>query len=116
MMNTAIHTAIEPLIRRNIFTTEEEAVRKIVRAYVLQQIAAIQKEISQFEKKYGMQFEEFCGYLSQRSELLVSTDLSESQRQSLSRSVMQEEDDWLDWKASQEMLDRWLGISGEVDA
>jgi hypothetical protein len=29
---------------------------------------------------------------------------------------MQEEDDWLDWKVSKEMLESWLGLRREVAA
>jgi hypothetical protein len=29
---------------------------------------------------------------------------------------MQEEDDWLDWKVAQEMLESWLGLRQEVAA
>jgi hypothetical protein len=29
---------------------------------------------------------------------------------------MREEDDWLDWKATQEMLENWLGVRREVAA
>ena len=28
----------------------------------------------------------------------------------LGKAVMGEEDDWLDWKAAQEILESWLGI------
>jgi len=27
---------------------------------------------------------------------------------------MQEEDDWLDWKAARELLENWLGLRQEV--
>jgi len=114
-MKTAINPLIEPLIRRKIFSTEEEAVREIVREYILRQITDIRKEVEHFEHKYRMRFEEFGSCLRQRSELLVSDDLPETQRLPLSRAVMEEENDWLDWKVSQEMLDCWLGISGESE-
>ena len=29
---------------------------------------------------------------------------------------MEEEDDWFDWKAAQDMLDNWLGMRQEVAA
>jgi hypothetical protein len=45
---------------------------------------------------------------------MTSGTLSQEQRQALGRSVMEEEDDWFDWKAAQEMLDNWLGIRQEV--
>jgi hypothetical protein len=61
-----------------------------------------------------MSFQQFHEYLQERSRLLESGDLSPEQRQALGRAVMQEEDDWLDWKAAQEMLESWLGIRQEV--
>jgi len=27
---------------------------------------------------------------------------------------MQEEDDWLDWKAAQEMIESWIGLRQEI--
>ena len=52
----AVNVVIEPLIRRRIFTTEEEAIRELMREYILKQIAALQRKISYFERKYGMRF------------------------------------------------------------
>ncbi|MEA2014437.1 MAG: hypothetical protein U9N38_03925 [Thermodesulfobacteriota bacterium] len=34
-------------------------------------------------------------------------------RQKLGQAIMQEEDDWLDWKAAQEMLKSWIGVRKE---
>jgi len=31
-------------------------------------------------------------------------------------AIMQEEDDWLDWKAAEELLESWLGLRQEVTA
>jgi hypothetical protein len=113
-MSTGLTAAVEPLVRRQIFATEEQAARVLVRDYVLRQIAALQREIGRFERKYGMQFERFAAYLHERSLLLETSQLTSQQRQALGRAVMQEEDDWLDWKAAQEMLDNWLGVRQEV--
>lgn len=57
---------------------------------------------------------QFTQYLHQRSILLESEDLSPEQRQALGRAIMQEEDDWLDWKVAWEMLDSGLGLRQEV--
>jgi len=46
--------------------------------------------------------------------LLESGDLSAEQRRVLGQAVVQEEDDWLDWKAAQEMLEAWLRLRQEV--
>jgi hypothetical protein len=113
-MSTAISTAIEPLIKRRIFGTEEEAVRELLREYILGQITALRREVDRFEQKYGMRFQQFGEYLHERSVLLESGDLSMEQRQVLGQAIMQEEDDWLDWKAVQEMLESWLGVRQEV--
>ncbi len=112
-MNTSA-TPMEPLVRRKIFATEEQASRELVREYVLRQIATLQRDLARFERKYGMPFERFCQYLHARSVLLESGQLSPQQRQSLGQAIMLEEDDWLDWKASLDMLDSWLGLRQEA--
>jgi Arc/MetJ-type ribon-helix-helix transcriptional regulator len=115
-MSTTIDTAIEPLIRRKIFSSQEEAIRELLREYILRQIDTFREEVNQFEQKYGMGFQQFSEYLHERSILLEKGDFSAGQRQALGQAVMQEEDDWLEWKADQEMLESWLGLRQEVSA
>jgi len=110
----AVNVVIEPLIRRRIFTTEEEAIRELMCEYILKHISALQRKISYFERKYGMRFNRFGDYLHEKSILLGKNDFSPEQRQSLGQTIMQEEDDWLEWKASKEMLENWLGLRQEV--
>lgn len=110
----AVNVVIEPLIRRKIFTTEEEAIRELTREYILKQISALQRKISYFERKYGMRFSQFSDYLHEKSVLIAEGNLSPEQRRSLGQAIMQEEDDWLEWKAVQEMLENWLGLRQEV--
>lgn len=102
--------AIEPLIKRKIFASEEEAIRELLKGYILQQITTLRREIARFERKYEMRLRQFSEYLRERSVLLESGDLSAEQRQALSQAIMQEEDDWLDRKVAQEMLEGWPGI------
>jgi len=87
-------TLVEPLVRRNIFSSEDEAIKELVREYVMRQVNELQKEVRQMEHKYGLNFQQFEKFLHERSVLLASDELSTEQRQSLNRSVMQEEDDW----------------------
>jgi len=115
-MGTGFAAAIEPLVRRRVFVTEEQAARELVRDYVLRQVTSLQREVARFERRYGMRFEHFSEYLHERSVLLEASSLEPSQRQTLGQAIMQEEDDWLDWKAAQEMLDNWLGVRREVAA
>ena len=63
-----------------------------------------------------MDFQQFSAYLHERSLLLAEGDLSLEQRRALGRAIMREEDDWLDWKVAQEMLESWLGLRQEVGA
>jgi hypothetical protein len=113
-MSAEVSAVIEPLIKRKIFVTEEQAIRELLREYILRQIAALQRELARFERKYGMHFERFGEYLHERSILLETDRLSSEQRQTLGRAIMQEEDDWLDWKVAKEMLESWLGLRQEV--
>ena len=115
-MRAEVSTVIEPLIKRKIFATEEEAIRELLREYILRQIAALQREMGRFERRYGMSFERFGEYLHERSVLLETGRLSPEQRQALGQALMQEEDDWLDWKVAKEMLEGWLGLRQEVGA
>jgi len=113
-MNAAISAAIEPLIRHGIFETEEEAVRELSREHILRQISALQRQISRFERKHGMRFRQFSDYIHERSVLLGQGELSAEQRQALGRAIMQEEDDWLDWKSAEEMIESWIGVNQEM--
>ena len=115
-MNENINEAINFLIKRKIFKTEEEAVQNLLRDYILGQIADLRREIGRFERKYGMRFEQFTDYIHDRSVLLEKGNLSAEQRLNLNQAIMGEEDAWLDWKVAQEMLDSWLGISKEIAA
>lgn len=109
-------TQVEALIKRNIFASEEEAIQELVRDYVLRQTTVLEDAILQFERKYGMNFQQFHQYLHERSALLEKKALPTEQLQTLNEAVMQEEDDWLDWKAAREMLENWLGLRQETGA
>lgn len=115
-MSTAFTVAVEPFIKRNIFASEDQAIQELVHGYVLHQIIDLQRTVQGFEKKYGMHFDRFVDYLHVRSTLLESGRLSEQQRQTLGQAIMHEEDDWIEWKAAQEMLKNWLGLRQEVGA
>lgn len=113
-MSTAFTVAVEPFIKRNIFGNEDQAIQELVHGYVLHQVIDLQHTIQHFEKKYGMNFGRFVDYLHVRSTLHESERLSGQQRQTLSQAIMCEEDDWIEWKAAQEMLENWLELRQEV--
>ncbi len=115
-MDGDVRAMVTPLVNREMFATEEEAVRCLLREYILQRISQIQEELSRLESKYGMSFEHFAAYVHERSLLLEERDLSPEQRKTLGQAIMEEEEDWLDWKVSWELLESWLGLRQEVVA
>jgi hypothetical protein len=115
-MHSTISAVIKPLLERKIFATEEEAVRELVKDYILRQITHYQRENIRLTRKYGLTFERFGEYLRERSSLLEKGLLADDQRRDLGQAVMQEEEDFFDWKVSREMLDSWLGLGQEIDA
>ena len=115
-MNTSVSAMVEPLVSRKMFATEEEAVRSLLREYILEQVKQLQEKLSSLESKYGMSFEQFAAYVHERSLVLEEGDISPEQRKALGQAIMQEEEDWPDWKVSQEMLESWLGLRQEVVA
>jgi len=46
--------------------------------------------------------------------LLEKINFSAEQRQKLSRAIMQEEDDRLNWKVAKELMESWTGIRREL--
>ena len=113
-MKTTISTVIEPLIKRKIFNTEEEAVRELVKKYILQQINSQKRELSRLEKKYGMPLNRFREYLQERSVLLQTGTLVDDQRRALGQAIMVEEDDYQDWQVATDIMESWLGLREEM--
>lgn len=106
--------AVEPLLRRRVFQSEEEAVKEMTKDYVLHHVDELRRDVARFEKKYGMSFGQFNSYVAERARLLSGTELSAKERQSLGKKIMQEEDDCLDWKAARDMMMSWLGLQQEA--
>jgi hypothetical protein len=113
-MKTSVSTLIAPLIRRKIFASEEQAVRELLSEHIVRQIQIHRRTISRFERKHGMSFEQFVVYLHERSSIVTSGGLAPEQLRLLGQAVMLEEDDWVEWKAARELLESWVGISGEI--
>ena len=82
--------------------------------YIVRQIGNLKREITRFERKHGMPFDHFKEYLHERSELIEKGNLSSKAHQILAQAVMQEEDDWLDWKVAKEMFESWIGLRHEA--
>jgi hypothetical protein len=100
---------VDPLVRRGLFASPEQAVVEMTREYILRQTERYRAIIEALQAKHGMTRVQFEAYLKARCETLSS-----SPSPALSRAVMDEEEDALDWKVAQEMLESWLGLREEA--
>lgn len=107
-MSDQVTTLVEPFVRRGLFATPEHAVAEMARDYVLHQIERHRAVIEKLESKHGMTYEQFNAYLKSRSQILAS-----SPSRALNQAIMAEEEDALDWKIANDMLQSWLGIESE---
>ncbi len=111
-MNTT--RIVESLVKNKIFANEKDIMKELLQDYIVRQINKLKREITRFERKYGMSFDHFSEYLHERSELIEKGNLSSKEHHILGQAVMQEEDDWLDWKVAKEMLESWIGLRREA--
>lgn len=110
-MSDQIGTLVEPFVRRGLFATPERAVAEMARDYVLRQVEHHRATVERLQAKYGMTYDQFDAYLKSRSQMLAH-----SPSRALNQAIMAEEEDALDWKIANEMLQSWLGIQSEVGA
>lgn len=105
---------LSPLVKNGLFANSEDAARSLLRNYVLQQVETYRQQVDDFQHKHGMTYEQFSGYTAERTaQLRQRTDWSEDQRVKMSQLIMQDEQDWLEWKTAEEMLRSWLGLRDE---
>lgn len=108
-MTDQVASVIEPFVRRGLFSSPERAVTEMARDYVLHQIERHRSVLEKLQAKYGMTYEQFNAYLKSRSQMLA-----DSPNRTLNQAIMAEEEDALDWKIANDMLQSWLGIESEV--
>jgi len=104
-MSDQVATLVEPFVRRGLFATPERAVAEMARDYVLRQIEHHRATVERLQAKHGMSYEQFNAYLKSRSKMLTA-----SPSRALNQAIMVEEEDALDWKIANEMLESWLGL------
>lgn len=108
MENSAIQRYILPLIQKELFLNEEEAIRELTYNYILGKISELSSRIQIFEEKYKMQMYQFQNLI--KEEIDVSANSSVIDKKKFSQLLMEHEDDLQDWKAKQEILDSWLNL------
>jgi len=114
MSKTDVADIIEPLVRHQVFPSVEEAARSLVLDRILREIDRYRGRIEALEKRHGMPFEQFSAYLKERSALLGDGHLDAAQKKKVAQAIMNEEEDWLDWKIARDFLEAWLGLKGEA--
>jgi len=86
----------EPFVRTGIYASPEQALKHIVLDYIERQIAWAEAEIRRYEQKYQLAFAEWTESLS-------------------GRATITDEDDWMEWEATIDMLDGWRQTEAEVE-
>ena len=110
-----VEAILEPFVERKLFGSLEEAARKLAVNYILQQIDIYKQRVAELERKHGMSFDQFTRYTAERTAHLCNPGNTPPEKLLiLSQYVMLDEDDWLDWKVAEEMLESWLGLSSET--
>src|SRR3972149_5479185 len=110
MTKHEVAALVEPLVRSRAFPSTEEAIRTLVRDYVLRQIRHYRRRLAALEKRHGMPFDQFSAYLKERSALLSNGHLDPEQKKRVAQAVMEEEEDWLDWKIGRGFLYSWVWL------
>jgi hypothetical protein len=113
-MESQVQTILEPFVRQQLFPTTEDAARRLAMDYVQKHIQSHQRKTVRLERKYGMSFSTFEKHLHQRATRLRSASLKPAEKRNLGRAIMDEEQDWLEWKATREMLVNWLRLKDEL--
>ncbi len=107
-MSQNLTEIVQPLVEKGQFEDAETAVRNLMSEYVLHQIEHYRNVLQEYEKKYGMNYVQFNGYLEARAKKLENDS-------SLHEALMIEEEDALEWKIATEMLESWLGLRSKPD-
>jgi len=95
MLTEHISNIVKPLILSGIYKDEEVALKEIILDHVLRKNQKYKRVILEFQAKYKLNFEEF-------SEKITN------------KATVEEEDDWMDWKAAIEMNDAWNKVANMI--
>ncbi len=87
----------EPFVRTGLYDSSEKALKHIIIEYLNQQIAWAESRIAHYERKHQQTFEAWTEVLS-------------------GRATPTEEDEWMEWEATREMLKGWQQVKTQVCA
>ncbi|MCK4663190.1 MAG: hypothetical protein KAT68_10015 [Bacteroidales bacterium] len=86
--NEQLSLLLKPLIISGKYKNEDTAIKDIVIDYVERKVKKYKAEIKRLNNKYMMDFENFSKKIK-------------------NCALLEEEDDWMDWKAAIEMQKAW---------
>jgi hypothetical protein len=85
----------EPFVRTGVYASPEQALKHIILDYLDHQIAWAEAKLRRYERKYRRTFAEWSASLA-------------------GKATSAEEDEWMEWEATLDMLDGWRQIKAEV--
>ncbi|MGC9396215.1 MAG: hypothetical protein ACP5J4_15335 [Anaerolineae bacterium] len=86
----------EPFVRTGVYSSPEQALKHIFLDYIQRQINWAKVELRRYEQRHGETFEEWTQALS-------------------GKATIAEEDEWMEWEATQDMLAGWQQIKTEIE-
>ncbi len=87
---------LEPFVRTGVYASPEQALKHIILDYLERQIAWAEAQRRRYEQKYQRSFHEWTRSLS-------------------GQATIADEDDWLEWEATLDMLDGWRQLKTEIE-
>ncbi len=95
MLTEHISDIVRPLVLSGIYKNEEVALKEIILDHVLRKNQKYKRIILEFKAKHKLSFEEFSKKIK-------------------NRATIEEEDDWMDWKAAIEMNEAWNNVANVI--
>lgn len=105
-MSQNLAEIVHPLVDNGLYENAEAAVKDLMASHILHQIERYRNTVEKFEKKHGMKYFQFEDYLKERAKKLVAEPSS-------AKRFMLEEEDALDWKVANEMLQSWIELKSK---
>ncbi len=104
---------LSPLLVKELFTSEEEAVRELVLSFISKKTKELSIGIQNLEDRYSMDYLQFQSFVANEVQFSKKANLEEKKK--LSPVIMNHEEDLFEWKAKREILESWLELSESMD-
>ena len=85
----------KPLMKLGLYDSAKEFVRDVTSEFIKHRIETYKKQLEAFEQKYRMSFDAFSRKLKKGASI-------------------QEEDEWMEWEAAENMLKAWKQAARET--